>query len=477
MQKKFLGNLFFLIVLNLLVKPFWILGIDRAVQNNLGQEVYGEYFALLNFSFLLNIVLDFGITNFNNRNIAQNQQLFNKYLVKLLSMKFILGGLYVLLTFGAALLIGYDSRQWEILGILLLNQFLVSLVLFLRSNFSGLFYFKTDSIISVLDRLLLIVFCGVLLLYKDGDYLTVKSFVLAQSAAYGLVAIVALLILLRLKEKIKLKFRWAYSVVIFRQSLPFALLVLLMTIYTRTDSVMIERMLPNGKQSAGIYAQSYRILESLNMIAFLFSTLLLPIFSKLLKQKESVKEVVNSSSKLLALYSISAFVIISIYHKEILNLMYTDVNHQGEMVLMFLSFCIIPISGTYIYGTLLTANGSLRSLNKMAVFGVGLNVVLNFILIPKYEVMGAVVATVVTQLLTFLAQFFISKKLIGDWSYSITASVLVYLVVAYGLVMWLHSEFTIGISIAISLGAMLVLSLLLKLFVWQHFKELLRSRA
>jgi len=33
MKRKFINNLGFLLFLNLLVKPFWIFGIDRTVQN------------------------------------------------------------------------------------------------------------------------------------------------------------------------------------------------------------------------------------------------------------------------------------------------------------------------------------------------------------------------------------------------------------------------------------------------------------
>ena len=95
MQKTFLSNLILIVVLNLLIKPFYILGIDAEVQNRVGAEIYGNYFALLNFSFLLNILLDFGITNFNSRNIAQNPQLVSKHFGKLLSIRFTLFFIYV----------------------------------------------------------------------------------------------------------------------------------------------------------------------------------------------------------------------------------------------------------------------------------------------------------------------------------------------------------------------------------------------
>ena len=47
---------------------------------------------------------------------------------------------------------------------------------------------------------------------------------------------------------------------------------------------MLERMLPDGALQAGIYAQGFRFFESLNMFGFLVAGLLLPMFSRMLKQ-------------------------------------------------------------------------------------------------------------------------------------------------------------------------------------------------
>ena len=109
MQKKFIKNLFFLLVLNLLIKPFYILGIDAEIINRVGAEKYGIYFSLFNFSFLFNIFLDFGINNFNTKNVAQNEHLLSKYFSKLFSLKLLLVLLMcflqsVLVLFGAILI-------------------------------------------------------------------------------------------------------------------------------------------------------------------------------------------------------------------------------------------------------------------------------------------------------------------------------------------------------------------------------------
>ena len=78
MQRKFVVNLLFLFAINLIVKPFWIFGIDRTVQNTLNSEVYGEYFVLFNVSLLFNILLDLGLTGYNTRSIAQNAALLKE---------------------------------------------------------------------------------------------------------------------------------------------------------------------------------------------------------------------------------------------------------------------------------------------------------------------------------------------------------------------------------------------------------------
>ena len=122
MQRKFITNLVLLLFLNLLVKPFWIFGIDRVVQNTVGASEYGFYSAVFSFSFLFNILLDFGITNFNNRNIAQNSQLLNKHFSSIIVMKLMLGLGYLMLAFVIGMIIGYNEpRQMMFIGFMALN--------------------------------------------------------------------------------------------------------------------------------------------------------------------------------------------------------------------------------------------------------------------------------------------------------------------------------------------------------------------
>ena len=82
MKKKFLSNLILVLLLNVVIKPFYIIGIDAEILKITEQDSpgsYGTYFSLLSLSFIFNIILDMGVNNFNTRNIAQNNQLLQKH--------------------------------------------------------------------------------------------------------------------------------------------------------------------------------------------------------------------------------------------------------------------------------------------------------------------------------------------------------------------------------------------------------------
>jgi len=412
LKRKFVTNLALVLFLNLLIKPFWILGVDRTVQNVVGAEEYGFYFALLNFSLILNIILDLGITNFNNRNIAQHSHLLNKYFSNIITIRLLLGVFYAVISLILAWLWNYQWNQIKLLLFLVFNQFLASFIMYLRSNLAGLHLFKTDSIISVLDRTLMIIICSLLLWgHIIDEPFKIKWFVFAQTAAYLITALIAFLLVLWRSGRIKFRFDRRFTMAILKKSYPFAILTLLMAFYNRVDSVMLERMLEDGNRQAGIYAQAFRILDAASMFALLFAGLLLPIFSKMLKQKEAIGQLTQLSFILISVPSVIVSITCAFYSKEIMELMYQSHIDSSATIFAILMIGFIFISITYIFGTLLTANGSLRALNIMALSGMIINVVMNFILIPRFQALGSAISSLTTQSITAIIQVVIAFKI------------------------------------------------------------------
>ncbi|PKP52867.1 MAG: hypothetical protein CVT92_06745 [Bacteroidetes bacterium HGW-Bacteroidetes-1] len=425
MQKRFIRNLALLLSLNLLIKPFWILGVDRAVQNAVGDSMYGFYFSIYSYSFLFFILLDFGITNYNNRNIAQNNHLLSKHFTGIATVKILLAVLYASVVFFIGYLIGYNEAQLKMLAWVGLNQVILSFILYLRSNISGLMLFKADSFFSILDRLLMILICSFLLWsgFVQTDF-QIEWFVYAQTSAYLITFIAAFLYVLKHAGKIKLSFNIPFMLMIIRKSMPYALLVLLMSFYNRLEPVLIERLLPEGKAfvQTGIYSKAFRLLDAGNNISLLFSVLLLPMFASMIKKRESVNMLVQLSFSIILSMSLVVAVLSFIYSNELMMLLYGLRPGEGSLefsariiesasVFRILMGSFVAVSCTYIFGTLLTANGNLALLNIVAGSGVVINVAMNFILIPQFEALGAAWSSFVVQTITALIQILISFKI------------------------------------------------------------------
>lgn len=408
-KKKFIFDLAILIVLNLLIKPFWTIIIEPKVQGQIGNISYGEYTAIFSFSLLLNIFLDFGITNFNNRNIAQNAHLLSKHFSKMLSFKLALGLLYLPVTFLIGwLAMGYNKHM---LIILCLNSFLLSFTLFLRSNLQALHLFRVDSVVSVLDRVLQIIIVVAMLLGVMNFRISALGFIYAQTIGYFLTATICFFVVLAKTHTFKLNWDWNFNRMIIKKSLPFAVLVLLMTFYNRLDTVMIAKILPGtlGKEQSGIYQKGFRLLDAANQIAYLFSIQLIPLFSRMLKNKENIENIVKLSFTLLLTPALIVSISTIFYAREFFDKIYTH-DVQGYEILAVLMCCFTGVGLTYIFGTLLTASGNLKQQNMVALGGIAVNVILNFVLIPRYQAMGSAIASLTTQMLTGLLQVYICYK-------------------------------------------------------------------
>lgn len=410
MNREFLLNVFFLIAINLLIKPFYIFGIDRTVQNQVGTEAYGLYFALFGSALLFQIVNDFGIQNFNNRFISQNRQLVSKYLPNVLALKFVLSSGYLLLLFLWAWVARYDGLAWHLLFFLGLTQILASLVLYLRSNIAGLGLYRLDSMLSACDRLLLIGLMSWLLWGPLAGAFRIEWFVYAQTCTMGLTVLLAFWAVWRHAGGLRVRLRPAVGLMILRKSWPFALVVFLMTLYTRLDAIMLERLLVDGKEQAGIYASAYRLLDAGNMIGYLFAGLLLPMFSRQLKEGGAVETLAKLGFRLIMVGAIAASVAIYFNRMELSSWMYVDADAEWGQVLGVLMITFVAGSGSYIYGTLLTANGKLRAMNQIFALSILLNIGLNLALIFRYGALGAALATICTQFLVLFGQILIAQR-------------------------------------------------------------------
>ncbi len=413
MNKEFFKNIVFLIAINLLIKPLYIFGIDRTVQNRVGETVYGVYAALFSFSFLLQIINDFGIQNFNSREIAQNRHLLTRYFSGILSLKIVLAGAYLFFLLLATFIFGYETRYYPMILSLGLFNILLSLSAYLRSNMASLGLYTLNSFLSVLDRLLLLIICPVLLFVEPFKFsFQIEWFIHAQNFTMFISILVTFSLCYHQVAWFQIRFTRPFLVSILRGAMPYALAIFLMTIYTRTDMVMLERMLTDGARQAGIYASAYRLLDAVNVLGLLFAGLLMPMFSRQIKMGESVTALLRFSFQILMVAALTCAGTVWFFRADIMQMLYHEATPYSGDVLGVLMCSFVAVSGTFVYSTLIGAAGAVQRMNRTFVAAFVLNIVLNIVLIPPFKALGSAFSTFFTQSFVLLALIFLSKKLV-----------------------------------------------------------------
>ncbi len=461
MRRFFVKNILFVIAVNALVKPIWVLFIDRIVQNRVGAESYGSYSPLLSLSIIFSIILDFGITNYNSRTVSQNpdelKTLFSSMLTARLMLILVYTGIVCLVAFVS----GYEAKELLMLCGVLLIQSLNSLLLFIRSNVAALQRFKTDGMLSVTDRFLMILVCGFLLFYPGtASHFRIEWFIIAQIACYFTACVIAYMVLTHIHEiRLRLSFHGPTIFKIIKDSFPYALFIFLMSVYIRADMQLLKMI--SGAEQAGIYSASYRLLDvSINMFGSMFAAVLLPLFGKMLSQKEDVNQLVKLCVNIMLPVSFIVSVAAAFFGIPIMHVLYPAATPEWGLIFGWVMAAFPGFSIMYVYSTLLTANGDLKILSLIAFVSAVINILLNIYLINHKQALGAAIACAVTESLAGIGYIiFCVRKLKVSFEPKWVMAHLLFLclisAVAFGITL-LNINWILGIAIFGMLSALLV---------------------
>ena len=488
MQRAFFKNLLWLQLLNWLVKPLWILWIEREIQLRMGDSWYGVYTLHFNLVLLFAVLLDAGLNTYAAREIAANGKLGHPR--RMLFLRLGLGLIYVCLVLMIAQL--QSGIQMEFLIYALINQILASVVLMLRAVLQGKQRFISDSWLSIVDRLVALAICTWMLktftvemFASEGGVLT---FQVAQFFGYATALLLGLIMVFWQggatadnKQTQKSLGDWS------REIVWFGVMAMAMSIFTRIDVQMIQWLsvspldgvaeildadaiksqLAAGYAEIGLYTRGYRLLDAGLIFSALLSTQLLPLFSKRLATGEANGEVIWMSFRLVLWVSLGAAMGAWFYGEPLINWLYHGqmelgatltqngveipqaMVYSGEilnaaMIFKVLMLAFVPMSLVHVFGTFVTASGQMKWLASLAFVCVGINIAFNYIEIPKVGALGAATGCLITQWVFAGACLVKTQKLGGyEWRwrnfeivfYQIVFGMICFGMVKYGLKM------------------------------------------
>ncbi|MFZ1704123.1 MAG: polysaccharide biosynthesis C-terminal domain-containing protein [Saprospiraceae bacterium] len=477
MKKQFITNILLLFCINVLVKPFYVFFIETDVQNQVGTEDFGIYFYHLNFVFLFQFVGDFGLQTWNNQSISKNRGDIEHQLLPVFFVKIVLSTLWLIFILSGAYFLG--SLQWDILFPICINLVMSSLFLLIRSFISGLGLYIKDSLLSALDKLLMIVILfGLLSQVNSGRIFTIQDFIYGQMTALFLSNVIAFFILwLNLPP---FKFRWnvAKSKKILQNCIPYAIVLFLMITYNKMDGFLLGFLQNDQGLQAGIYAGAYRIYDAANMFLYIIPALVLPMFSNVVHNRLELDSLVLVVFRWMIGITMPILVISTIFTEDIIQFLYIE--HIPEKVdsLRILMFAFCMVSFGYILGALSMAVDKVHKLTPVFISGLVICVISNIILIPRMGATGSAISTLITQVWVFIGQYWIVQR---ELSWKINVDLLqkaILYVMFIGILSYACSEYFQQYriySLVLCSIISLPLAFFLKLIEWSDLRLVLRK--
>ncbi len=180
-----------------------------------------------------------------------------------------------------------------------------------------------------------------------------------------------------------------------RDSWPLILSGLVVTIYMRIDQIMIKEML--GERAVGIYSAAARISEVWYFVPVLLTNSLFPsiLNAKQISEKFYFSRIQRLYSFLLW-SAITIAMLVTFLSGYIVNILYGQAFGEAGNILVIHIWAGVFVFLGVASGSWFVSEGLQKYSTINTVVGAIVNVLLNFIFIPKYGAYGAAIATVVS---------------------------------------------------------------------------------
>lgn len=206
-------------------------------------------------------------------------------------------------------------------------------------------------------------------------------------------------LLLAKMQKILSLFRWfstQQAGYLLRESLPLVFAGLAVALYMRIDQVMLKEMV--GNDAVGQFSAALKLSEAWYFIPMAICSSVFPAIIASKGQEETYRNRLQQLYNVLVWLSVCAAIPVSLLADILVNFLYGAAYAEAATVLRIHVWTApFVFLGVAMSNWLIAEGMSKKSLYR-TLLGVLVNVVANFLLIPLYGVVGAAVATLLSQI-------------------------------------------------------------------------------
>lgn len=372
------------------------------LSRRLGAEALGTYSYTYSIVSIFAVIAQLGIYNYGMREIAKvrddkeklNQTYSDIFFVHVIS------GIFVTIIYFSSIFLFMNK---DILIFIIQGGVLLSVILDNAFLFVGIENIKTITIRDAIAKFATFLF--VLLLVKNPNDLVLYSIIMVSGTL--VCRIISLIYARKYVRLVKPSLQRSKKHL--KPMIILMIPILASTIYQSMDKIMIKLLY--GKEYVGYYECASKALIPRNIITAI-GTVMCPHIANLYVQgqKEQVTKKINESLTISMVMSyIFAFGITSIA-KEFAPWFWGENFSVCSSMLVGISFSIPCWTiGEVIRNQYLLPIGKDKEYMASFIFGVIVNLVLNLILIPKYGAMGAIVSTIIAELVMSGVQMYLAR--------------------------------------------------------------------
>lgn len=374
----------------------------------LGPTQFGIFSFAIAFCSIFLIFSNFGLNIVTTRELAKNKENEQDY-PGVLSLKIVLSIIaFLFIIFVSLFTISDETIRgvvWILAGYVLIHNFFV----FVYSFFRAREQMKYEAGIRILEAFLITLI----------GFFVLSQIPSVKNLSYAfLIAVLVMLVfvtILLLKTIRPIRSFWNLNIwkKFLKLSWPLALAYSFSMICIYLDSTMMGFW--GQIVEVGWYNAAYRIVGILMIPATLIGTSFLPVLSKLFSQsKKDFQKVVSSLVRLMIVLAILIVIVGILLSSYIINLLYGQAFSPAVLALQIL---IVMAGLSYIYTSLYIVLISVNQQKKIfwiTFVGALVNIILNFILIPRYSLYGAASATLITYIVLVVLGFYYFIKYEND---------------------------------------------------------------
>lgn len=373
----------------------------------MGVENFGKYTLVLTFITFSYIITDWGLSTLTIRDVAREPSETRTYIVHTTILRLVFGIIWYLILMGLILLLSYPIEILSLTSIAGLSILTNNILGGFNAIFSAHEKMYIPSIMGIIFSTLFLLF-GIISLWLGlgliGLMLTIVVLSMANTILTGWLLKGSLL-------PIRFSLDYPFYRKLIKSATPYAILSILSIIYFRIDSIMLSKL--KTMEAVGLYNAGYKIVESLMFIPISLMGAYFPRMSKEARYSPShLRRSYFRTTGLLLTFIIPVAIITTIFAKDIIIVLFGKEFLPTKNALRILIWAVVVMYINAPIGNILYSSDRLFGFIPYAILNTLLNIILNFISIPRWSYIGASFTTLITEITGFFIQILFVRDIL-----------------------------------------------------------------